>query len=85
MPHDIKITLLAESIKLDSHNDKHDMVFLGNGTNVKMSTITQKELYEDAILRISRFHIHETKWIEKLNTIFLPEEVWSSVHNTLSI
>ena len=84
MPHDIKITLLAESITLDSHNDKHDMVFLGNGTNVKMSTITQKELYEDAILRISRFHIHETKWIEKLNTIFLPEEVWSSVHNTLS-
>ena len=60
------------------------MVHLGNGTSVKMSSITQKDLYEDAIYRISRPHAYEIKWIEKLNTVFIIEEVWDSVHNFLS-
>ena len=84
IPFDKKLTLTAETIHLDTDIDKHDMVYLGNGTDVKMSAITQKDLYEDAILKMSRFHVHETKWIEKLNTIFLTEEVWGSVHNFLS-
>ena len=42
---------------------KEDMVFLGNTESVKMRTITQKELYEDAILKKSRDHISQTKWV----------------------
>ena len=47
---------------------KEDMVFLGNTESVKMRTITQKELYEDAILKKSRDHISQTKWVGKLDT-----------------
>ena len=63
---------------------KEDMVFLGNTESVKMRTITQKELYEDAILKKSRDHISQTKWVGKLDTVILWEEVWGSVHNYLS-
>ena len=45
-----------------------------------MAIITQKQLYEDAILRTSRDHIHQYKWATKLNTLILWEEVWDSVH-----
>ena len=31
-----------------------------------------------------QFYVYEIKWIEKLNTIFIIEEVWDSVHNFLS-
>ena len=85
IPFDNKITSIAETIILDTSIEKEDMVILGNGgRQVKMLAITQKDLYEDAIFRMSRPHNHETKWIDKLNTMFLPEEVWASVHNFLS-
>ena len=48
-----------------------------------MSCITQKDLYEDAILRKSRDHKSQTKLIERLNTVILWEEVWNSVHSSL--
>ena len=82
--YDKKLTTMAENIVLDMYVEKHHMVHLGNGTSVKMSSITQKDLYEDAIYRISRPHAYEIKWIEKLNTVFIIEEVWDSVHNFLS-
>ena len=46
-----------------------------------MATITQKQVYEDAILCMSKDHIHQTKWVTKLDTLILWEEVWDSVHN----
>ena len=64
---------------------KEDMVFLGNTESVKMRLITQKQLYEDAILQKSGDHISQAKWVGKLvNTVILWEEVWGSVHNYLS-
>ena len=35
-------------------------------------------------LKKSRDHIYQTKWVEKLDTLILWEEVWGSVHNFLS-
>ena len=52
---------------------KDDWVFFANGTNIKMSCITQKDLYEDAILRKSKDHKYQTKWVERLNTVVLWE------------
>ena len=62
---------------------KDDWVFFANGTNLKMTCINQKDLYEDAILRKSRAHKYQTKWVERLNTVILWEEVWTSVHCSL--
>ena len=44
----------------------------------------ENELYEDAILRRSVDHIHQTKWLVRLDTLIVWEEVWDSVHNFLS-
>ena len=59
------------------------MVFLGNKKKVKMPLITQKDLYEDAILKMSTDHTYQTKWVEKLQILIVWEEVWNSVHNFL--
>ena len=79
--HDEKSVRLLDNIRLDMEAKKHDMVLLGNKEEVKMATITQKQVYEDAILCMSKDHIHQTKWVTKLDTLILWEEVWDSVHN----
>ena len=48
-----------------------------------MSMITQKDLYEDAILKMTTDHIYQTKWMTKLQTLIVWEEVWITVHNFL--
>ena len=83
LPFDRKLTALANNITLDTGIKKEDMVFLGNGEEVKMSMITQKELYEDAILKMSTDHIYQSKWVIKLHTVIVWEKVWNSVHNLL--
>ena len=83
LPFDKTITALANNITLDTDVEKDDMVILGDRKKVKMSLITQKELYEDAILKMSTDHTYQTKWVAKLNNVILWEEVWNSVHNFL--
>ena len=83
LPFNRTLTALAESIILDTNVRKDEMVFLGNNKEVKMSLITQKELYEDAILKITTDHTYQTKWVEKLETVIVWEVVWNSVHNFL--
>ena len=48
-----------------------------------MSHITQKQLYENAIVRTTTTHNYQIKWIDKLQTVILWEEVWKAVHNFL--
>ena len=90
LPYDRAQVALANNITLEMGmleiaEIKEDMVFLGNTESVKMRLITQKQLYEDAILQKSGDHISQAKWVGKLvNTVILWEEVWGSVHNYLS-
>ena len=56
LPFDKKVANLAKSVTLDTGPPdtqviKDDTVFLGNGEKVKMSLVSQKDLYEDAILK----------------------------------
>ena len=60
---------------------KEDIVFLGNTKTVKMAQITQRDLYEDAILYRSREHSYKTKWANELQILIVWDEVWDSVHN----
>ena len=84
-PFDNRATALLNNIILDTNVKKEDTFFLANSKEVKMSVITQKELYEEAIYRLySTDHVHQTKWVERLDNIILWEEVWDSVHNFLS-
>ena len=78
---------MAENIILDTEVERYDTVYLGSAleTKTKMSAITQKDLYENAILKLYTPHPHQVKWIDKLNTVILFEEVWDSVHNTFSL
>ena len=91
LPFDRKSVTLLRNIKLDLGTPeygaiKEHMIFLGNTEVKKMSQITQKDLYEDAILFRSRDHTYQGKWVEKLSTVLIVwEEVWDSVHNLLSL
>ena len=43
--------------------------------------VTQKQLYEDTILKTySQDHACSAKWVEKLNTVILWEEVWNTLY-----
>ena len=88
VPFDKKMVSLVNNLTLDIGTMEHgvireDTVFLGNTKIVKMSQITQKDLYEDAILSKTREHFHQEKWITKLQIVILWDEVWNSVHNFL--
>ena len=88
VPYDAKAVTLVNNISLEMGGMDHGVikdhtVFLGNTKVVKMSQITQKDLYEDAILYKSRDHFHQVKWITKLNTVILWEEVWNSLYDPL--
>ena len=66
LPFDKKVVALANNISLDigaMHYGiiKDHTIFLGNTKIVKMSQITQKDLYEDAILYKSKDHVHQEK------------------------
>ena len=74
---------MANILTLDMDVEKEDILILRNKT-VKMSLISQKELYEEAIYRLySQDHSHQGKWGEKLLTLIVWEEVWDSVHHFL--
>ena len=86
VPYDKKLVNLANNITLDIMNldynvIKEDTVFLGNTNTVKMACITQKDLYEDAILYKSREHSYKVKWAGELATLILWDQVWETVHN----
>ena len=86
VPYDKKLVNLANNITLDIMNIdynliKEDTVFLGNTETVKMEAITQKDLYEDAILYRSREHSYKDKWARELEILIVWDEVWDSVHN----
>ena len=88
VPFDKNSVTLINNISLDIGTMdygiiKDHMVFLGNTKIVKMSQISQKELYEDAILCKSKDHSHQAKWFTKLNIVILWEEVWNALYNFL--
>ena len=90
LPFDKKSVTLLNNIRLDTGTMdygviKEHTVFLGNTEIKKMSYITQKDLYEDAILTKTTEHTHKEKWTYKLNPyLIIWDTVWQSVHNFLA-
>jgi hypothetical protein len=84
LPFDRKAVGLLESIKLNLDTRKEDTIILTGNKDVKMSLITQKELYEEALKKkYSQDHSYQTKWVMKLDSMVIWEEVWIMVHNFL--
>ena len=56
LPYDKILVTLAKNVILDTSISKKDTVLLGNKNKVEMAIITQKDLYEDAILKSTTDH-----------------------------
>ena len=81
LPHDKVLTKMLSKILLNTSVPKEDILIKYNGEEIKFAQITQKQLYEEALIRISGDHFSQVKWVEKLNTSIVWEEVWKTVHN----
>jgi hypothetical protein len=63
---------------------RFDVLTLVNGDEVPFTAVTEKILYEEAIMQKFRAHHSQEKWGNELGLPFLWEDVWTSVHNQLS-
>ena len=84
LPFDKKIVDLFDKIKLDPLVKKEDIFVTKNGDEVKFSQVTQRQLYEEALMEIYGDHHSQYKWLTKLQTSIIWEDVWATVHNFLS-
>ena len=78
------LTNMLTKILLNTSVRKEDILITRKGEEIKFVQMTQKQLYEEAILSMSRDHHSQVKWILKLDTSIAWEEVWKTVHNFLS-
>ena len=83
LPYKKNLATLAKNIRLNLDTEKEDTVILRGSDRVKMAMITQKDLYEEALLKMTTVHIYQTKWYDKLRTVIMWEEVWNTVHHFL--
>ena len=81
IPYDNNLTTPAKNIRLDINANKENIVILRNTDIVKMSMISQKDLYEDAILKTTADHVYQVKWVEKLQIVIVWDEIWNTVHH----
>ena len=70
-------------IKLEKNIRDTDFLVIKRGEEVKFTDISQKELYEEALLQIETHHHSEVKWTQKLDTHIPWEDVWGAVHTNI--
>ena len=85
LPFDKILINMFNKIRLKTNVTKEDKLSITNPLDeIKFTEITEKQLYEEAILLISTgTHHSELKWVNKLGCIDW-KEVWNAVHNILS-
>ena len=84
LPFDKVLTNMFNKIVLNTAVPKEDTLVTNNGEQIKIMQLTQKKLYEESLLHIERDHHSQVKWVLKLNTSIVWEDVWNTVHNILS-
>ena len=65
--------------------NRFDILTLVNGDVVPFTGVTEKILYEEAIMQRFRAHHSQERWGNELGLPFVWEDVWTSVHNQLSL
>ena len=84
LPFDKVLTNMLNKILLSTSVRKDDILISHKGKEIKFTQVTQKLLYEEALLSIGRDHHSQVKWVEKLNIPINWDEVWNAVNNMLS-
>ena len=54
-----------------------------NGEEINFFQVTQKILYEEALMRKYRDHHSQIKWALKLNTTIVWDEMWTTIHKNI--
>ena len=75
---------LVDRIIINPRVPKEDILTTHKQEEIKLTQITQKLLYEETIMTQQRDHHSQEKWVLKLDTSIMWEEVWDTVHNILS-
>ena len=70
MPTPLHLNLTAKQNELE----------LSDGSSLHFKKVAQKLLYEEALMRISTDHHYQTKWVDKLGTAIVWDEVWKCLH-----
>ena len=75
---------MFSKIVLNTDVSKEDTLVTKTGEKIKITQLTHKKLYEEALLHTVGDHHSQVKWVIKLNTSITWEDVWNTVHNILS-
>ena len=85
LPFDKVQTNLLDKILVSTLTHKEDILITSKEKKIKLKDITQKLLDEETLLKVnSHDHHSQAKLIRKLNTVINWDNLWNTVHNTLS-
>ena len=84
LPFDRVLANTYNQIRINTSVRKENILILIDGKEIKFTEVTQKILYEEAIQKLYTDHHSQAKWVLKLDTSIVWEDVWSTVHNILS-
>ena len=83
-PYDKLLVNMLSKIRLNTLVRKEDILVTGKGEEIKFTEVTQKQLYEETLLKRHTDHHSQVKWIQKLDTTIDWNKTWNTVHNILS-
>ena len=84
LPFNKVLTNMLSKILLNTNVPREDMLVTIMAEEISITKLTQKQLYEASLLFTERDHHSQIKWVMKLNTSIIWEDVWNNVHNVLS-
>ena len=84
LPFDKYLIKYFDKIRLNTEITKEDNIITYSLDEIKFTDITEKQLYEEAILLRSGDHTSQLKWVNKLGCIGDWKDIWNNVHNSLS-
>jgi len=82
-PFDNVLVKLFDQICLSVSTRKENFLIPLNGEEINFFQVTQKILYEEALMRKYRDHHSQIKWALKLNTTIVWDEVWTTIHKNI--
>ena len=79
LPYDKALVKLFGNVHFQL-TPKSNQLELSDGDSVDFKKVTQKLLYEEALMRISTDHHSQAKWVIRLGTVILWDDVWKALH-----
>ena len=85
LPYDKVLVRILDNILVSRDARKMNILTTDKGEELKFTDITQKNPYEETLLKEhSQDHHSSTKWVIKLSSAVIWNDVWNTVHNMLS-